>query len=160
MLGAGTTPFLRAAKAADVVVMKLLLENGADPTLARNVNPLMAAAGIGTKEEDTTGRRKTQAEIIEAIKLCMKAGIDINAADSTGRTALYGAALHGYDDVIQFLADSGADLLAADRQGRTALDAASGKVPGLGFDGSASIPHDSAAALLKKLMAATELKPQ
>jgi hypothetical protein len=66
MLGAGTTPFLRAAKAADVVVMKLLLENGADPTLARKVNPLMAAAGIGTKEEDTTGRRKTQAEIIEA----------------------------------------------------------------------------------------------
>jgi ankyrin repeat protein len=154
MLGQGTTPFLRAAKAADVVVMKLLLDNGADAKLSRNITPLMAAAGVGTKEEDTTGRRKTQAEIIEAIKLCMKAGIDINAADSSGRTALYGAALHGYDAVIQFLADSGADLFAADRNGRTALDAASGKVPGLGFDGSASVPHDSAAALLRKLMAA------
>jgi ankyrin repeat protein len=154
MLGQGTTPLLRAAKAADHVVMKLLLDNGADPTLSKAITPLMAAAGVGTKEEDTTGRHKTEADIIEAIKVCMAAGIDINAADSSGRTALYGAALHGYDSVIQFLADHGADLLAKDRQGRTALDAASGKVPGLGFDGSASVPHDSSAALLKKLMAA------
>jgi ankyrin repeat protein len=158
MLGAGTTPFLRAAKAADVVVMKLLLENGADPKLFRAINPLQAAAGVGTKEEDTTGRHKTQAEIIEAIKICMKAGIDINAADQSGRTALYGAALQGYDDVIQFLADNGADLFAKDRNGRTALDAASGKVGGLGFDGSASVPHESAAALLRKLMGLKEDK--
>ncbi|HEX4996999.1 MAG TPA: ankyrin repeat domain-containing protein [Terriglobia bacterium] len=155
MLAAGTTPFLRAAKAADHVVMKVLLEHGADATIAsRTINPLMAAAGVGTKEEDTTGRHKSQTDIIEAIKLCLAAGIDINAADSSGRTALYGAALQGFDDVIQFLADHGADLFAKDRQERTALDAASGNVPGLGFDGSASVPHESAAALLAKLMEA------
>jgi ankyrin repeat protein len=157
MLAAGTTPLLRAAKAADHVVMKVLLDAGADINLSRNssnINPLMAATGVGTKEEDSTGRHKTQADIIATIKIAMKAGVDVNAADSSGRTALYGAALQGYDEVIQFLADNGADLFAKDRNGRSALDAASGKVPGLGFDGSASLPHDNAADLLRKLMAA------
>ena len=85
--------------------MKLLLARNADPKLAnRNgINPLMAAAGLGTKEEDTTGRRKTQADAIEAIKLCLDAGIDVNAVDSRGQTALHGAAFQGYDDVVQFL---------------------------------------------------------
>src|SRR5205823_1399471 len=109
MLGAGATPFLRAAKAGDVVAMRLLLDKGADAKLPnRNgINPLMAAAGLGTKEEDTTGRHKTQADAIEAIKLCLDAGLDINAADSSGKTAMYGAALQGFDQVVQFLADHG-----------------------------------------------------
>ena len=61
MLGAGTTPLIRAAKAADHVAMKLLLEKGADTKLAtRNgVTALMAAAGVGTSDADTIGRRET-----------------------------------------------------------------------------------------------------
>src|SRR5215471_11881657 len=99
MLTTGTTPFLRAAKAGDVAAMRLLLDRGADAKLATRagINPLMAAAGLGTKEEDTTGRLKTEAEAIEAIDLCLKAGVDINAADQRGQTALHGAALKGYD---------------------------------------------------------------
>ena len=66
MLTTGTTPLLRAAKAGDVDVVRLLLEKGADPKLATRagINSLMAAAGLGTKEEDTTGRHKTEAEAI------------------------------------------------------------------------------------------------
>ena len=58
MLGAGTTPFLRAAKAGDVPAMRLLLEHGADPKLSptrSGITPLMAAAGLGTSEQDTHG---------------------------------------------------------------------------------------------------------
>jgi ankyrin repeat protein len=155
MLTTGTTPFLRAAKAGDAVAMRLLLEKGADAKLATRagINPLMAAAGLGTKEEDSTGRHKTQADAIEAIKLCLDAGIDINAVDSSGRTAMYGAALEGFDQVVQFLADHGAKLDAKDSRGRTPLDAAMGLAGGLGFDGSASVPHDSTAGLIRKLMA-------
>src|SRR5262249_43640068 len=155
MLGAGTTPLLRAAKAGDVVAMRVLLDKGADVKAAnRNgINPLMAAAGLGTKEEDTTGRHKTQPEAIEAIKLCLDAGVDVNAVDGSGRTALYGAALQGFDQVVQFLAEHGAKLDLKDRQGRTALDAALGKAGGLGFDGSSSVTHESTAALIQKLMA-------
>lgn len=153
MLTTGTTPLLRAAKAGDVAVMKLLMEKHADAKLAtRNgVNPLMAAAGAGTKEEDTTGRRKTQADAIEAIKLCLDAGIDINAADSRGQTAVHGAALQGFDQVVQFLADHGAKLDVKDRQGRTPLDAAMGLAGGVGFDGNSGVVHESTAALIRKL---------
>ena len=124
MLGAGTTPFLRAAKAGDVPAMRLLLEHGADPTLSptrSGITPLMAAAGLGTAEQDTTGRYKTQAQAIEAIQLLLDRGADVNAAANDGRTALHGAALQGYDDVIKFLAAHGAD---SDREGPQGLYAA------------------------------------
>jgi ankyrin repeat protein len=155
MLGAGTTPLLRAAKAGDVTAMKLLLAQGADAKLAtRNgINPLMAAAGLGTKEEDTTGRRKTQAEAIEAIKLLLEAGVDINASDTRGQTALHGAAFWGYDDVVQFLVDRGARLDVKDKQGRTPLDSAMGLAGGVGFDGASSVSRPGTAALIKKLLA-------
>ena len=155
MLTTGTTPFLRASKAGDLAAMKLLIERGADVKLTtRNgVNPLMAAAGIGTKEEDGTGRRKTQADAIEAIKLCLEAGIDINAVDSRGQSALHGAAFWGLDDVVQFLADRGARLDVKDKQGKTPLDAAMGLAGGVGFDGSSSVPRPSTTTLLQKLLA-------
>lgn len=154
MLTSGTTPLIRAAKAGDVDVMKILLAKGADPRLStRNgINPLMAAAGLGTKEEDTTGRRKTQAEAIEAIKLSLAAGVDVNAVDSRGQTALHGAAFQGFDDVVQFLAAHGAKLDIKDKQGKTPLDSAKGLAGGVGFDGSSSLPHPSTAALIEKLL--------
>jgi ankyrin repeat protein len=154
VLTTGTTPLLRAAKAGDVAVMKLLLAKGADAKLTtRNgINPLMAAAGLGTKEEDTTGRRKTQTEAIEAVKLCLEAGVDVNAADSRGQTALHGAAFQGFDDVVKFLAEHGAKLDAKDRQGKTPLDSAEGLAGGVGFDGQSSQPHPSTAALIENLL--------
>jgi ankyrin repeat protein len=157
MLGAGTTPLIRAAKAGDHVVMKLLFDKGADPNLATRsgITALMAAAGVGTGDADTTGRYKTQAEIIESIKLCLAAGADVNAAESGGRTALFGAALMGYEQVVQFLADRGANLDVKDSRGRTPVDAAMGLAGGAGFDGTSGVEHASTVALLKKLMAAT-----
>jgi ankyrin repeat protein len=154
MLTTGTTPLLRAAKAGDTAAMKLLIEKGADaklPTRA-GINPLMAAAGLGTKEEDTTGRRKTQAEAIEAIQLCLNAGVDVNAVDSRGQTALHGAAFQGFDQVVQFLAEHGAKLDAKDKQGKTPLDSAMGLAGGVGFDGSSSLAHPTTVALIQKLM--------
>jgi uncharacterized protein len=159
MLTTGTTPLLRAAKAADLPAMRLLLAKGADPKLATRagITPLMAAAGLGSKEEDTTGRFKTEAEAIEAIQLCLDTGVDINAANGQGQTALHAAALKGDDQVVEFLADHGANLEAKDRRGNTPLDEALGRGAGSGgFDGSRKDVHESTAELLKKLIA----KPQ
>jgi len=155
MLGAGTTPFLRAAKAGDIPAMKVLLEHGADPTLGvtrSGITPLMAAAGVGTNEADTTGRYKTQAQAIEAIQLLLDRGADVNASSTDGRTALHGAALQGYDDVIKYLAGKGADLLAKDKKGFTPLDTALGRAGGFGFAGSEGVVREGTAAVLRRLM--------
>ncbi len=159
MLGAGTTPFLRAAKAGDVPAMNLLLEHGADPTLGptrSGINPLMAAAGLGTSESDSTGRQKTQAQAIEAIQLLLNRGLDINAQAKDGQTAVHGAAMQGYDDVIRFLASKGAALDTPDKDGFTPLDVALGKAGGFGFTGNEGVVREATAALLRELMAGSE----
>jgi uncharacterized protein len=161
MLTSGTTPILRAAKAGDVEAIKILLAKGADPKLSTRtgINPVMAAAGLGTKEEDTTGRRKTDAEAIESIRLLLDAGVDINAADSRGQTALHGAAAKGSDQIVKFLAEHGAKLDAKDRNGKTPLDASLGLAGGGGgFDGSRKDVHESTAALLRELIASSAVK--
>lgn len=154
VLGAGTTPLLRAAKAGDVAAMRTLLANGADPaaTTERGVNGLMLAAGLGTTEQDTTGRYKTEAEAIEAIDILLATGLDIDAADARGRTALHGAALQGFDAVVKALAERGAALDSKDNDGYTALDTALGLAGGWGFAGQDSVVQASTAELLRELM--------
>jgi uncharacterized protein len=137
--------------------MHLLLEHGADPTLGptrSGITPLMAAAGVGTTEADSTGRYKTQPQAIEAIQLLLDLGVDVNAAGADGRTALHGAAMQGYDDVIKFLAAKGADLEAKDKKGFTPLDTALGKAGGFGFSGQEGVLREGTAAVLRQLMGA------
>src|ERR1700733_9411481 len=158
MLTTSATPFLRAAKAGDTEVIQILLAKGADPKLTTKfgMTPVMAAAGLGTKEEDTTGRKKTETQAISSIKLCLDAGADVNAIDNQGDTALHGAAQKGYDQVVQFLVDRGAKLDIKDKKGRTPLDAAMGLMGNGGFDGSRRDVHESTATLLRKLMGTPE----
>jgi ankyrin repeat protein len=156
VLGRGTTPLLRAAKSGDVEAVRILIEHGADPglTTSRGVNALMLAAGLGTAEQDTTGRYKTEAQAIETIDLLIRSGIEINAVDARGRTALHGAALQGYDDVVQALVDRGADLEVEDNNGFTPLDTAMGLAGGWGFAGDVGVVQESTAELLRRLAAA------
>ena len=154
VLGPGTTPLLRAAKAADTPVIKLLLDKGADAKLTTRagVSAVMMAAGVGTREEDTTGRAKTQKDIIETMKLLLAAGVDINAQDGQGRAAAHGAAMWGYTDVIKFMAQNGADLTIKDKRGLTPLDAAMGLAGGLGFDGKSGVVREETAKALRDIL--------
>jgi len=112
----------------------------------------MAAAGLGSKEEDTVGRKKTELDSIDAIKVCLEAGVDVNASDGRGQTALYGAALMGYDEVVTFLLAHGAKPGIKDQRGFTALDAAEGKAGGFGFGGGSANPHPTTAKILRDAM--------
>ena len=133
-LGEGSTPFMRAAKSGDVEVMRLLLAAGADPTLTQpsGANALMLAAGMGWRDGSPAAPSYDQGserDAIEAIKLCLEVGLDINAATTSGDTALH-AAVSGRaaEPIVRFLAENGADLQARNKQGRTPLDiAASGR---------------------------------
>ena len=120
IMGAGATPFLRAAKLDDLEVMRLLLANGADPrtTTAAHVNALMVAAGVGWRDGKSHG---SEQDAIEAIQLCLDRGLDINAASDQGKTALHGATQRGAETVIAYLISRGADVTAKDKDGFNAL---------------------------------------
>lgn len=154
MLLAGTTAFLRAAKSADLPAMRLLLEHGADPLLntEQGINPLMTAASLGTKESDTTGRYKTQQEMIAAIKLCQSLGIDINAKANDGKTAIFGAAIFGFTDVVRYLHEQGALLDYQDNNGQSPLDGAMGKAGGFGFVGNDGVYWESTVDYIKSVL--------
>src|SRR5688572_5787189 len=153
ILGAGTTPLLRAAKTGDAKVVKLLLEHGANAKAVggRGVTSILLAANVGTSESDRTGRRKTDAGAIETIRLLMKAGADINAADGQGRTAAHGAATWGLTDVIRFLGENGVDLTRKDGRGLTPLQTALGQAGGFGFGGRAGVVREETARVLADL---------
>src|SRR4029079_11043402 len=99
----GATAFLRASQSGDVVLMKVLLEHGADPKIRTelNVTALQVAAGIGWVDGITYEWSKEQT--IEAVKLLLDLGIDPNIQADTGRTALHGAAHKGSTEVVQLL---------------------------------------------------------
>ena len=87
-LGVGSTAFMRAAKAGDTPVMKLLLAHGADPNLVqKNGNTaLMLAAGLGyrdgnmavpTRDRGTTaGNPRRRAALPGAWRGCEHAGCE------------------------------------------------------------------------------------
>ncbi len=151
-LGAGSTPLMRAAKAADVASMRILLAGGADVRRANRANAtaLLFAAGLGRNRTDA----ETERAAIDAVRLCLDRGADINAADSAGQTAVH-VAVGQSDAILQLLADRGAKLDVRDRQGKTPLDLVLENAPaGRG----APPPRDAAArnktaALLTRLMA-------
>lgn len=162
MLTIDATPLLRAARAGDVEATRLLLQHGANPHLANvnGVTPLMAAAGLANNEIDTRGKFKTQAQASATIELLVKSGADINARDNRGQTALHGAALWGWNDVVKTLAANKADLTVKDNKGMTPLDSAMGRAGGHGRGNTRIEVHEKTAKLIQELMAgsATEAR--
>ena len=126
----GATAFLLAAKEADLELMELLLEAGADPTIPTfdGTTPLMVAAGLYS-DTGNYGRflqRGWAGHVLEATERCLDLGNDVNAVNDVGDTALHGAAYRGALDVAQLLVKSGAKLDAVDTRGLTPLSVATG----------------------------------
>jgi ankyrin repeat protein len=146
----GATPFLLAAATGDARVMKTLVAKGADPNLTTSddTTPLMAAAGI-SRTEDRTKEEVTNA--LEALKLTVELGGDVNHVNRNGLTAMHGAAYTGADEIVQYLADKGARLDVNDKFGETPLSIAAGDPNGLADDFSRRV-HRSTEALLRQLL--------
>jgi uncharacterized protein len=95
ILSMGATALLRAARAGDAPLVKLLLERGALVDLPSNqhVTPLMAAAGVEYGLRVTRGRSRTDEGVLETMQLLLDAGADVNARmvtePSTGTSGAY-----------------------------------------------------------------------
>ncbi len=130
----GATPFLLAAEAGDVPLMRLLVELGADPMLNNvdNCTPLLAACGVGVLS-DGDESAGTEEDAIDTVGLLLELGGDINAVDDHGKTCMHGAAYKSWNKLIQFLADHGANVDVWNRKSRrgvTPLKIAQGHRPG------------------------------
>jgi ankyrin repeat protein len=167
-LGEGTTPLIRAAKTVDVPIIRALLDGGADATITQkdySTAPIVLAAG------GRAGSGTTDTAIIEAIKLCLDHGVDVDAFNTNGQTALHVAVGRGADALVKFLADRGATLDLKNKQGRTPLDLALGDVGGgrggrgggagggPGRGGGPAVVRQSTAALLRELMESRKAQP-
>ena len=143
------TPFLLAATSADVDLMRALLVAGADPKLRGegNTTSLMSAAGgawNGYRRED----EKQQA--LEAVKLLVELGADLNESNSGGETPLHAAAYTGADAIVQFLVDHGAAVDPKNQLGETPWSMAEG-ISADPNRGDLYAGHNNTANLLVKL---------
>jgi uncharacterized protein len=156
-LTTGTTPLLRAARGADTAAMRLLLAHGAIVGLPneRGDSPLMVAAGLTASKVDTRGRYRTQQQALEAVKLLIAAGGNVNQTDGRGETALFGAAALGWDDMVKCLVSNHADLNVRDDRGMSAVDAAEGRTA-LFRRGTPDV-HKDTVQLLRQLTIASNL---
>jgi ankyrin repeat protein len=85
---------------------------------------------------------------VEACKLLIDRGMDVDAFNNAGNTALHGAVGRG-DPVVKFLAERGATLTLKNKAGFTPLDLAMGQG---GRGGRGGVVRESTAALLKQLI--------
>jgi ankyrin len=150
----GATPLWLAAHLADVPMMRLLVENGADPLMASEdgSTPLMMAVGLDNSEGwerhgiPWHGERAVLLNMyLEAAKYAVELGADVNAVSKTGLTALHAAALVGGNDLVDFLAGHGAKVNVKDNKGRTPLAVAEGIFSGV------FLIHEETAVRLKEL---------
>lgn len=157
-LNVGTTPMMRAAKNGDAAAISLLLAHGANPNVQQKngTTALMLAAGLGRGTGAFTKDYATEAELLDAVKVLVSAGADVNAVNDAGETPLHFGA-QASDDIVKFLAAKGAKLDAKDKKGRTPVDMAMG----VGLHGHAGGPptiREGTANLLRQLMAINTAK--
>ena len=148
----GGTPFLLAARTGDSDLMRLLAELGADPFIPNedNTTPIMVAAGVGTSSpgEDPG----TEPEVLEAVKVALELGGNLNEVDDNGETVIHGAAYKHLPSVVTFLAEAGADIdlwNQPNSKGWTPLEIVEGVHIGMNIQS-----NPSAAAAVRAAMAA------
>lgn len=120
----GATPFWLAARFLQPNVMRLLAKHGADPKFVHRpdyaagegyqrrreaTTALMAAAGLGSGNPWVQAdRTQREALALEAVKLALELGVDVNAVSTDGRTALDAAKAAKYESVVKFFEEKGA----------------------------------------------------
>ena len=92
-------------------------------------------------------RFRPERDALEAVQVAAAAGVDVNASNANGQTALHGAVYRAANSIIRYLVEAGARTDFQDELDRSPL-----KLAEEGFNQVASlIRRESAATLLKEL---------
>ena len=132
---AGATPLWLAAKFGELEIARALLSGGADPARAApdGTTPLMiaisAGAGLDRRERYVSQPEKAAllapedaGRTLDLVRWLVGLGVDVNAANKAGDTALHAAAARTtLDGVVRILADAGARLDVKNAKGQTPL---------------------------------------
>ena len=117
----GRDAFWMAAKYGEVEILKILLDAGADPLVREDdgITALQVAMGnsgssldwrrdrIGNQELDSEDEERRTYELA---RILIDEGVDVNAKDSRGRSAIHHAVLKNFPSVVEYLAMRGADI--------------------------------------------------
>ena len=164
-LTTGASVLMRAANGGDAEAVKRLLAAGARTDLALQktwrgtmggITPLMVGSGYANNVIDTRGRLRTEAQAVETVKLLLDAKADVNARDDNGNTALTGAVLRGWNQMVRTLIAAGADPYQANNAGVSPYDIAKGKPSGARLQ-AIDLKPDTA-ALIEQLKPRTAVK--
>jgi ankyrin repeat protein len=156
------TALMRAAFAADLELVNLLLERGADPKIVSKDNETMLSAAAGLGFIHGYHRGKSPEERLQVVKRFVALGNDVNWPDDYGITPLMAAGNFGSVPVIQYLIDAGADLSAHDLGKKNDGQFGSSNEPLMPIDyaigvgtfvpNNAVIIHEDAVALMARVM--------
>ena len=121
----GATAFWLAARFAEPGIMRALADSGAEPQVVMEdgTTPLMAVAAARRRTEPGLAANPVEDErrVLESARVAIDAGVDVNAVDEAGNTALHTGASRRLDTLVQLLADNGANLNARNEEGQTPL---------------------------------------
>jgi len=156
------TALMRAAFAADLELVKLLLARGADPTIISRDGETMVSAAAGLAFIHGYHRGRLPEERLQVVQLFVESGNDVNQADDYGITPLMAAGNYGNVPIIQYLIDAGADLSAHDLGKKNDGQFGSSNEPLMPIDyaigvgtfvpNNAVIIHEDAVAVMARVM--------
>jgi ankyrin repeat protein len=156
------TALMRAAFAADLDLVKLLLDRGADPKVMSRDSETMLSAASGLAFIHGYHRGKSPEERLQVVKLFVELGNDVNWPDDYGITPLMAAGNYGSVPIVQYLIDAGADLSAHDLGKKNDGQFGSSNEPLMPIDyaigvgtfvpNNAVIIHEDAVALMARVM--------
>jgi ankyrin repeat protein len=112
---------------------------------------MIEAAGGARQSDYPTDVPVTEVGALDGIALLLDRGVDVDAFNVNGQTALHMAAARGADRIVALLASRGAKLDTRNKQGHTPLEVALGSGryrPGQ----DPPVVHEKTAALLRQLM--------
>jgi len=128
----GMNAFWMAAKYGEVKIVQLLLDRGADPFFVSEAGVTTLQVAMGNSGSSLDHRRDRignaapdlyaeEQRTLALAKILIDRGIDVNAADDRGQTAMHHAVLKNFPAVVQYLALRGADIAVVNGREQTPL---------------------------------------